>query len=238
MRLRIFAVLVCMLGLTVRAESAPRSTAPRPAHGDYAGCVLHQDGIDVVLVWEGVVTGALTVPYAHLTTPVTASFLHTDSTRFTPDSPNTLWLTIADSTTVYPVNVAGWTFQLDGLKVGTTTLKVRVLNVTHFDFTSSLIAVNSQVVAGIAPPAAARDEFVARRDGGTVVCTFAMARAGQVRLEAFDARGRRVARIADVEVDAGQHRVQWTPDEAARGVRFLRLTETSGVRTARVVVGQ
>lgn len=60
--------------------------------------------------------------------------------------------------------------------------------------------------------------------------------AGDVRLDVTDALGRRVARLADGALAAGEHVVRWDASRAAAGVYVARLTAGGATRTRRIVV--
>ena len=67
---------------------------------------------------------------------------------------------------------------------------------------------------------------------------FTLAEAGPVRLDVFDALGRRVATLADGERAAGEHRVRFTADGLAGGVYVLRLQAGERVLSRRLVVAR
>lgn len=77
------------------------------------------------------------------------------------------------------------------------------------------------------------------RDGGTM--RFRLGAPGRATLEVFDLAGRRVARLADGVLPAGEHAVAWTRhDDAGRrvgaGVYLARLRTAQGTRTLHVVL--
>jgi hypothetical protein len=70
---------------------------------------------------------------------------------------------------------------------------------------------------------------------GRTTFSFALPQPGRVRLEVYDAAGRRVATLVDGEVLAGPHEVRWSTPVRA-GVYFARLDAPGGVRrTTRLV---
>lgn len=76
------------------------------------------------------------------------------------------------------------------------------------------------------------------RDAATI--PFSLAERGTIRLEAFDARGRRVRVLLDGECDPGHHVVRWDglgADGAhvSNGLYFVRLTTPSGSRISRAL---
>jgi len=71
--------------------------------------------------------------------------------------------------------------------------------------------------------------------------SFAVPRAGRVRLEILDVRGRRVAALVDADLPAGRHAARWTgADQAGRaqaaGVYFARLEQAGSQVVARLVL--
>jgi hypothetical protein len=69
---------------------------------------------------------------------------------------------------------------------------------------------------------------------------FDLPRGAHVRLDVYDAHGRRVARLLDARLPAGAHAAEWRPRDAAGralppGV-YLALLEADGARRARRMV--
>ena len=60
---------------------------------------------------------------------------------------------------------------------------------------------------------------------------FTLAEAGPVRLEVFDASGRRVATLLDAPRPAGRHAVRWDAGGLASGVYLCRLSAAHQTRT-------
>jgi hypothetical protein len=67
---------------------------------------------------------------------------------------------------------------------------------------------------------------------------FALAAPARVTLDAFDAAGRRVARLADGTFGAGRHRARWEAAGLAPGVYHVRLRAGGEQRTQRVVLAR
>ncbi len=65
---------------------------------------------------------------------------------------------------------------------------------------------------------------------------YALPRASDVRLEVFDALGRRVATLADAEQAAGTHEVTWDARGLASGIYVARLTAAGAVETQRMTL--
>lgn len=68
--------------------------------------------------------------------------------------------------------------------------------------------------------------------------TLALAHSQTVRVEVFDAVGRRVALVHDGALAAGLHPLAWQTDGAPSGVYVVRATAAEGVATRRVVVAR
>jgi len=66
--------------------------------------------------------------------------------------------------------------------------------------------------------------------------TFTLAEAGPARLTVVDVLGREVARLADGQMAAGEHVMQWEPRALASGVYLLRLSTQAGAEVRRIVV--
>jgi len=78
---------------------------------------------------------------------------------------------------------------------------------------------------------------------GPATLTFALPTAGRVTIDAFDAQGRRVARVHDADAPAGRTNVSWSgagDDGHAlpRGLYFLRLAFGDEVRTVKAVLAR
>jgi subtilisin family serine protease len=75
--------------------------------------------------------------------------------------------------------------------------------------------------------------------GGTAF-QFALARAGHVSLDVFDASGRLVTRVVDREFDAGVHKVDWEgrrgTESVPPGVYFYRFTTPGFTQTRKMIV--
>ena len=71
---------------------------------------------------------------------------------------------------------------------------------------------------------------------GVVQLTLDLPEPGDVRLEAFDATGRRVAVLVDGSLSAGSHTVRLRSGGLAPGVYVLRLTADAGTTSQRLTV--
>ena len=73
---------------------------------------------------------------------------------------------------------------------------------------------------------------------GAARVRFSLPTASNVRLEAYDRSGRRVATIASGPLGSGVHTATWDARSVPAGIYFLRLTADSGQRSLKVVVGR
>ena len=65
---------------------------------------------------------------------------------------------------------------------------------------------------------------------------YRLIRNGQVRLEVFDLRGRRVATLVDRVQEAGVHRATWTAKDRAAGLYFVRLASGGETRVEKLIL--
>jgi len=65
---------------------------------------------------------------------------------------------------------------------------------------------------------------------------FGLPRSSHVRMDIYDLRGARVARILDAEMDAGFHVLQWKAEGQASGLYFARLQVDGEVRTRKLLL--
>ncbi len=71
---------------------------------------------------------------------------------------------------------------------------------------------------------------------GSASLGFVLHREAETRLEVFDTRGCRVARLADGVLPAGRHQVRWDATALSSGVYFVRLQAAGESRTRRAIV--
>ena len=72
--------------------------------------------------------------------------------------------------------------------------------------------------------------------GGRVQVAYRVAEAGEVRLDVFDVRGRRVASLVSGATAPGDHVAVWDPQNAAPGLYVVRMQSARGVSTRAVSV--
>jgi hypothetical protein len=65
---------------------------------------------------------------------------------------------------------------------------------------------------------------------------FSLAAGEQVLMEVFDLQGRRVARLLDESLPAGEHTLQYRPDGLASGIYLLRLSAGKHHESRRLVL--
>ena len=109
--------------------------------------------------------------------------------------------------------------------IGTDGMVYAINNATLFAVGAAPVAVaEAGAPAGLALAVARPNPFAAETR-----LRFALAEAGRVRLEILDPAGRRVARLVDADLAAGDHTARWDGRDAsgrrsAPGVYFARLT--------------
>jgi hypothetical protein len=73
---------------------------------------------------------------------------------------------------------------------------------------------------------------------GAVRVNFSIAQASDVKIEAFDRSGRKLATLVSGFASAGSHSATWDTRNVPAGVYFLRLTAAGGQRSLKAVVGR
>lgn len=73
---------------------------------------------------------------------------------------------------------------------------------------------------------------------GTAQVRFGLRQASNVRLEAYDRSGRKLATLVSGFASAGAHSATWDTRGVPAGICFLRLTAAGGQRSLKVVVGR
>ena len=185
------------------------------------------------------VAGAVTVG-----TPVAAAFAISDTLGAPP-----LTVTFTDETTGGPTSWL-WDFgdgatdtvpdpvhayTADGVYDVTLIVgngcSADTLTVTGAVEVNSLSAVGGRVPAGFG----LAQNFPNPFNPATTI-TYAVTKAGPVRLEVYDTAGRRVAVLVDEEKGRGEHSVVWQPRNLASGVYFARFTAEGRHDTRRLVL--
>lgn len=131
-----FFLLILFLS-TVVLDGCKKSVEPEEDHAEAEGLVLRMNGVDIVTVREGQVTGEITVKAGTETDHINVFFLDEHGDRFQPDDPEKdLDWGIADATVADIERDAGekWEIHVKGLKAGDTTVEIRLLHAGHADF--------------------------------------------------------------------------------------------------------
>lgn len=218
-------------------------------HVEADGLVLTHRGSEVVLVWQGLVTGSLQVPLGGSTDDVTIEFLAPagspeEANRFVPEvgGPFGMGLTIGPGSIAATDSTGHFVFRVNGLSLGTAQLVVDVLHEDHSDFTSPDIPVVVLAASATDAPWIVGRPVVAlepawpnpARNGTRIA--YSIGRDSRVDLGIFDLHGRRVATLETGSRTAGAHEVSWAPTGLPAGVYFVRLATPEAVRSAKVVL--
>jgi hypothetical protein len=221
--------------------SVPVETHCEEEHVEADGFVLRQNGVDLVHVWQGVVTGQLPAHLGQQSPPIEVVFLSPDSIEFIPDEPVfQLVLDIADSSVVTWRPVDQWSFRLTGEAIGQTNVTLKVFHIDHDDFVSPTLT--AQTYGSVDVPATSGSVTFALKAPapnpvrGATRLEFSLSKTGVADLAVFDVHGRRVQQLVNAVLPAGPHAVEWHADQLGAGVYFARLSTSIGTRVSRVVV--
>ncbi len=147
-------------------------------HEEADGLVLRQGGVDIVTLWQGVVTGEIEVHHEEFTDPIEVFFLAPDSTLFQPDEPEfSLGAVLGDPLAVGYEALAQWSFRLEGLVEGMTDITLSILHEGHADFTSPPIEVH------VEEHHVEADGLVLRQGGVDIVTVWQGVVTGQLSLQ-------------------------------------------------------
>jgi hypothetical protein len=97
---------------------------------------------------------------------------------------------------------------------------------------------DAPVVAATGTPSVGAVSLSARMSAGRALLRFTLPAADRVVLEIFNVAGRRIATVADADLDAGSHELAWgaaSGPGAAPGVYFAKLRTSAGESSARVL---
>jgi hypothetical protein len=211
------------------------------AHVEADGFVLRQNGVNLVHVWRGTVTGQLPAHLGQTSPEIDVIFLSPDSIEFIPDEPQfTLVLDIADSSVVKWRPEGQWGFHLIGSSVGTTDITLKVHHIDHDDFVSPTLTAQTYASVGVDPRRDAEDlSFSAPMPNpvhGSARLEFSIPRPGRVELAIYDISGRLVSQVANGQMSPGRHAVEWHAGSVKPGLYFARLRTADGERMRRIVV--
>jgi hypothetical protein len=138
------AVLVVLLaGMVAACKKNPVN--PDDDHADAEGLVLRMNGVDIVTVKEGQVSGSISVKVGEETDHIAVYFLDDHNDRFQPTGKDySLGWALGDETVagVYRDPGEEWEIHIVGKKVGQTTIEIRLLHVGHVDFRTPPIPIN------------------------------------------------------------------------------------------------
>jgi hypothetical protein len=110
-------------------------------HAEADGLILRLGGSSIAMVDGAAVTGGIAVPTGGATQAIDIAFLDEDGDEFTPDEEMTLDVTVADTGGATDTQVDLWSFRLNGVSAGSTTLTVTIIHEGHSDYTSPAIPV-------------------------------------------------------------------------------------------------
>ncbi len=140
------SVFFCIGVLFVIGCSEDNPVEPTETHNEAEGLILRTDGQDLVIVKEGTVkSGQITVNVDSQTPTIKAVFLDEDDDEFEPhEEGSSLAFEFGSNETAEAVMVDGkqWEFVVNGKKVGTTTLVVKLMHGDHSDFLTPNITVS------------------------------------------------------------------------------------------------
>lgn len=117
---------------------------PEEGHAEAEGLVLRMNGVDIVTVREGVVTGQVTVVNGTETDHIDVYFLDHNGTRFRPEGDDhDLGWAIADTSVAGIERDPGekWGIHVIGKSVQSTTVELRILHHDHIDFRTPAITI-------------------------------------------------------------------------------------------------
>jgi hypothetical protein len=118
---------------------------PDETHAEAEGLVLRMNGVDIVIVREGTVTGHISVPNGTETDHIDVYFLDHADTRFRPEgSEYDLGWSIADTSVAAIERDPGekWGIHVIGKAVQTTSVEIRLLHHDHADFRTPSIPIH------------------------------------------------------------------------------------------------
>lgn len=229
---RRFAALLAIGHLLIAAGARADS-----AHFETWGLQVYRHGEVVLHVWLGQVTGFLPVPLQSPTDTLEVRFFDPDSVLYVPPVPNA-WLKrlLSAPSTAHYDSLGQWKFSLTGLQPGAmASIYLRLWYQDHFDYTSPPIPYVVNLATGIpedAPLPGATLAVSPNPLSARGVVRYTLTSPEHVRLDLYDASGRRLQRLLDADRPAGIHDLPLDPRDQVSGVYFVRL-ETSRGATAR-----
>lgn len=144
----IYYIFLTILIISIISCSESDPSEPHHEHLEASGLVLIKSGQRFFKIFRGEIvsdTKKLEVPLGELTDHYSIKFLDEDGEEFDPptDPDKSLSWGIEDESIVevYQEKQGDWEFHLKGLKVGTTTIELRVLHLDHIEFRTPKIQV-------------------------------------------------------------------------------------------------
>jgi hypothetical protein len=210
------------------------TTVTASAHVEADGLIVTAGGSTVVHIWQATVTGSFDVPLDDQVGPFDVTFLDPDSVLFVPGPAGVTWL----ESFLSPPGIAeydslgAWSFALEGLDIGSATIRLRIWFQDHFDYTSPAIPleVNEMLDVGSAPAITVPSLGIAPNPArGRSVISYVMGEPGPVELRIHDVSGRLVGRLADLPERVGRHTVSFDATRLPAGVYVVELRTRAGV---------
>lgn len=114
-------------------------------HAEAEGLVLVINGVEIVKVWEGKVTGKITVKTGEETPLIRIFFLDDHQDRFVPEENDYFFaheIANTESAEFEQHSSDGkWSFNLKGKAAGNTTIVLKLMHVDHVDFLTPPITI-------------------------------------------------------------------------------------------------
>lgn len=150
----IFITVLMTIMLLAAGCSKESTTGPDETHFEAVGLKLRQDGVVIVTVQNGVVTGAIEAVEGASTNEIAVIFIDEDGLEGRPEGAEyALSVNIADGAVASLEQHAGedWSFHIKGEAVGQTEITIGLLHGDHADFESAPIGI-SVVAPGTVNP--------------------------------------------------------------------------------------
>lgn len=136
-------VLFMVLFLLTGCGNEDNPVEPHESHNEAEGLLLKAGSDTLVLVQEAEVKqGKLTVKTGEQTPEISVIFLAPDGDEFTPtEEESSLSLEFTDTSIAEAAISQEWSFILQGVKAGQTTVEIQLIHGDHADFKTPLIPV-------------------------------------------------------------------------------------------------
>ncbi len=114
-------------------------------HADAEGLVLVMNGVEIVKVWEGKVTGKITVKVNEDTPLIRTFFLDDHQDRFVPEENDFFLMNEIANKDIAEFEQHSsdgkWNFHIEGKAAGNTTIVLKLMHVDHADFLTPPITI-------------------------------------------------------------------------------------------------